>query len=186
MEADTRSLESRLATGGKSNSLGEVSNIVVEVLNDPTRLPELFECLFNHDEWIRMRAGDALEKVCREQPGWFAPYRSRLLTDVAEIRQASVQWHLAQMLGEIRLTRAQRQTAIAILSANLADPDVDWIVSANSMKTLALFVRDGSFPVAEFVPLLRTQLEHRSNAVVKRAGNFLNEFDPEDAIPGTR
>lgn len=126
MARDARSLEVRL-TAGRPNSLGEANEIAAEVLNDNSRLPELFDCLFSDNEWVRMRAGDALENVCREQPSWFTPYRTRLLDEVAGIQQASVQWHLAQMLGEIDLTPSQRQKAIAILSGNLADPDVDWI-----------------------------------------------------------
>jgi len=66
-----------------------------------------------------MRAGDALEKICRVHPDWFVPYLPRLLGDVAEIPQASVQWHLAQMFGEIEITDSQRSRAVAILTANL-------------------------------------------------------------------
>ncbi len=128
-----------------------------------------------------MRAGDALEKVCRQQPRWLAPYRTRLLGEVARIRQASIQWHLAQMFGEIELTSSQRQKAIAILRANLADSDVDWIVASCSMETLTKFARDGSAPVEMVVPLLQRQLHHRSKAVAKRAIKLLDQLDTNEA-----
>lgn len=170
-----------MATGGKSNSLGEANEIVSEILQNGSRLSELFECLFSDDEWVRMRAGDALEKVCRQQPGWFAPYRTRLLGEVAQIRQASVQWHLAQMLGEIELTGSQRQEAIAILTENLANPEVDWIVASQSMETLTQFARDGIAPVEMVTPLLQQQLHHRSKAVNKRAAKLLDQLELNQA-----
>jgi hypothetical protein len=50
-----------LSIGGTSNSLGRAEEVVQIVLADESRLDELFECLFD-DEWLRMRAIDALEK----------------------------------------------------------------------------------------------------------------------------
>lgn len=170
-----RSLEARL-TGGRPNSLGEANTIVDEVLAGDSDLAELYGCLFSDDQWVRMRAGDALEKVCRQRPEWFADYLERLLSEVAAIRQPSVQWHLAQMLGEIELTQAQQQRAIEILRDNLTDPNVDWIVASNSMETLAQFARDGSVPVEIAAPLIEQQLHHRSKAVVKRATKLLADL----------
>jgi hypothetical protein len=45
----------------------------------------------------------------------------------APIEQASVQWHLAQMLGEVELTPQQSAAACRILKRNLAEKK-DWIV----------------------------------------------------------
>ena len=90
-----------MLAGGHRNSLGRTEEVVGIVLADPGRLDELFASLAVRDELVRMRAGDALEKVCREQPEWFAPRIERLLGDVAQIEQPSVQWHLAQMLQHL-------------------------------------------------------------------------------------
>jgi hypothetical protein len=107
--------------------------------------------------------------VCRVHPDWLKRYVGRLLHDVAAIDQASSQWHLAQMLGEIDLAPAEKKHAIAMLKRNLADTSVDWIVSSNSMETLARFVEDGDMAATDLVPLLQIQRAHRSKAVVKRA-----------------
>ncbi len=66
-----------LAVGGKSNSLGRVNEVIEIVLHNEPRLNELYDCLFDKDAWIRMRAADALEKVCREHPDWLMPYIDR-------------------------------------------------------------------------------------------------------------
>ena len=170
--AEVAGFRARL-TGGKPSTLGEVPQVVEEAGEDPQLLPELYDCLFSEDQWVRMRAGDALEKVCRVHPDWFIPYLPKLLGEVAEINQASVKWHLAQMFGEIDLTDSQRARAVLILTTNLEDPNVDWIVAANCMETLTQFAKDGTVSVESVRPLIEAQLHHRSNAVKKRATRLL-------------
>jgi hypothetical protein len=169
-------LAAMLAVGGKSNSLGRVDEVVALVLADRSRLDPLYDCLSDPDAWTRMRAADALEKVCREQPDWLSPYVDRLAADFGTDEQASIRWHLAQIYGQVPLTAAQRRRAIAWLRGLLGSADLDWIVAANSMATLAGFTRSGAVPVADLVPLLQTQQGHKSKAVVKRATTLLAEF----------
>lgn len=158
-----------LAIGGRTNSLGRAAEVLQIVLNDQSRLNELYECVFADDAWVRMRAIDALEKVCRVHPKWLLPYAGRLLDTVATNHQPSIQWHLAQMFGELQLSLSQRTRAIAIMKQNLANAQVDWIVASNSMDTLAAFVRSGYMAAPELLPLLHIQQAHHSKAVAKRA-----------------
>lgn len=166
-----------LAVGGKSNSLGRAEEVVAAVAHNQSRLQELYMCLFAEDEWLRMRAADSLEKVCRTHPQWLEPYVERLLKDVAQIDQPSVQWHLAQMFSEITLTPAQKKKATAWLSEQLQKPTLDWIVAANAMETLAKFTREGTFAKETVIPLLKRQQKHRSKAVVKRATKLLEDLE---------
>ena len=120
-----------LAEGGRSNSLGRAGEVVAAVLADRGRLDELWACTGHGDAHVRMRAIDSFEKVVREQPAWADPYVPRMLEDLAGSGQASIQWHLAQLLPQVRLDEDQRTRAIAWLRARLATTDVDWIVSVN-------------------------------------------------------
>jgi hypothetical protein len=54
--------------GGHPNSLGRTEEVVGIVLADRARLAELFATMPDPDAVVRMRVGDALEKVCRAQP----------------------------------------------------------------------------------------------------------------------
>lgn len=172
----TEKFTEMLAVGGKSNSLGKVNEVIELVLHDKSRLNELYDCLFDTDAWIRMRAADALEKICRQYPEWLLPYIDKFSAELATSSQASIQWHLAQIYSKVDLTSKQKRFAINWLKHLLSTKDVDWIVAANAMDTLAQFTRDGSFPVAEFIPLLKVQQSHKSNAVIKRAGKLLAEL----------
>jgi len=60
--------------------------------------------LLENDPIIRMRASDALEKISRQPLDWLQPYIPQLLTEIGPIDQPSVQWHLAQILGQVQLT----------------------------------------------------------------------------------
>jgi hypothetical protein len=165
------SLEQALA-GGHPNSLGRTEEVIAAVLADRARLRELFGCLRSDDEVVRMRAGDALEKVCREQPGWFGPYRKRLLGEVAEIEQSSVQWHLAQILGQLDLDPTQGRRAKVILKRNLERSD-DWIVLNVTMERLFEWARDDPTLRRWLEPRLERLRGDRRNSVRRRAETLL-------------
>lgn len=168
-----------LAEDGKKNSLGRAEEVVQIVLADQTRLDELYRCLFEEDAWLRMRAIDALEKVCRIHPKWLEPYVEELLGEVASIDQASIQWHLAEMFRAIALSDSQLTRAIALMKQNISSNQADWIVASNTMETLARFAADGKLPRSELIPLLKIQQSHHSKAVVKRATRILDQFSGE-------
>jgi hypothetical protein len=75
----------RMLSGGDPRTLGRAEEVVSLVLTRSRLLPRLFECVSDDDEVVRMRAADALEKVCRQQPSLLEPYISRLLDEVALI-----------------------------------------------------------------------------------------------------
>lgn len=161
--------------GGDRRSLGRTEEVVSWVLADRGLLAELFDCIFDTDEIVRMRAGDAVEKVARQQPGWLTPYAEPLLTDVAQIDQHSVQWHLAQILAEIPLTPDQRMRAIAHLKHILESYD-DWIVVNLTLESIAHFVRGDDALREEFRAILRRYEQHTKKSVASRVRKLLREF----------
>ncbi len=172
----------QMLSEGDPRSLGRTEEVIQKVLKKPQLLDELFTCLFSEDEIVRMRAGDALEKVCRVHPGWLQPFIPQLLTEVFHIDQPSVQWHLAQMLGELTLTDKEREAAIKLLTHNLQDTSVDWIVAGYSMETLAQFVANGHLQANILIPLLQLQQSHHSKAVAKRATKILAQLSNAQSI----
>lgn len=166
-----------LTVGGKSNSLGKVSDVIREVLDNQALLAELYSCMFNPDPWVRMRAADAYEKVCREHPEWVEPYIDRIQAELSgDDQQASIQWHLAQIYQQVKLTPEQEQRALNWLASILSSNQIDWIVAANAMKALAHFTKTGDFAQDQLIRLLTVQLSHKSSAVVKKANKLLSDF----------
>ncbi|HSX27757.1 MAG TPA: hypothetical protein VLG25_03160 [Patescibacteria group bacterium] len=157
-----------LLSGGDPRSLGQANKVLHFVLNDQKLLDNLFACVLDDDEIVRMRAGDVLEKVCAQHPDWLSPYIPRLFDEVAVIKQASIQWHLAQMFGELELAPEFRARAIKILFDNLSR-NYDWIVTNFSMETLALFGKDNPDVHKKLLPLLRRLSTDRHKSIASRA-----------------
>lgn len=165
-------------SGGDPRTLGRTAAVVDLVLGQPDRLDELIGCVVDEDdEIVRMRAGDALEKVSRSQPPLVQPHVPLLLGAMSRIDQPSVQWHVAQMLGHVRLTARQRSSAVRILCGYL-DSSTDWIVLNCSLDTLAAFARRDEDLVETLLDYLR-RFEHGSlKSLAKRARKLLAEFGP--------
>jgi hypothetical protein len=172
----SESFSDMLAVDGKKNSLGLVNEVIKLVLDDQSRLEELYESISHEDAWVRMRAIDAFEKVCREHPEWVKPYINRIQKDLVVSTQPSIQWHIAQIYDQIDLDETQKTKAIDWLKKLLSTKEVDWIVAANCMKTLAGFVRSGDVSKSDLTMALEVQQGHKSNAVIKRAQKLLSEF----------
>jgi hypothetical protein len=138
---------------GKPNSLGKVPQVVRDVLRHPRKLGALFECIFHEDEWVRMRASDALEKVCAENPKLLTPLKRRIFEEMAEADQPSVQWHFAQIMSEMELSPADVRTAVRLIKRNLERTN-DWIVVNLSLETLAIFARRDRRMLRALEPML--------------------------------
>ena len=80
-----------LADGGKSNSLGRTNEVIHIVLSSKSRLGDLYDCVFNDDAWVRMRAIDAIEKICRQHPEWLFTYIDRFQLELGPCSQPSIQ-----------------------------------------------------------------------------------------------
>lgn len=161
---------------GKPNSLGRANEVVELVLKDKDQLGELYSCVFNDDAWVRMRAIDAIEKICRQHPAWLVPYVDKFQTELASSDQPSIQWHLAQIYRQVDLSAEQKLQAIKWLKGLLSQKEVDWIVAADAMTTLVQFTEDGSVPTKEAISLIKLQQKHKSKSVVKKATKLLVEL----------
>lgn len=162
-----------LAAGGHTNSLARSGEVLEALRADPARLDELFACIAHDDAWVRMRAVDTFEKLVRGDPALGAPYVGRVLDELTRSDQPSIQWHVAQLLGLVALTGAQRTAAVGWLTARVATTQVDWIVAAQAMATLVAFSREGHVPAEDVVPLLEVQTAHQSASVRRKAFAFL-------------
>lgn len=170
------SFEEIFTAGGHTNSLGRAGEVLQTVQNEPSRLNELFNCISADDAWVRMRAVDTFEKIVKDTPTVAQPYLESILRDLTKSNQPSIQWHLAQIFGEVSLSGSERGQAIKWLLQRIKSADVDWIVSVNVMKTLLSFYKQGYVSQGELEPLFKTQADHPSKSVRKKAANFLQEL----------
>jgi hypothetical protein len=143
-------------------------DVISAVVAEPDRVGELFECVLDDDEYVRMRAADALEKVCRAAPSIVVPLTARILTEMSAIDQPSVQWHVAQIVANLPLPGRNRQRAIGVVKGYL-EHSHDWIVLNCSMETLAHFAEHDE-PLRRYLVRRLDDLRHDQRpSVAKRA-----------------
>lgn len=171
------SFATMLAEDGKKNSLGRAGEVVDLVISSPERLEELYQTIVTDDDaWVRMRAVDAFEKVCRQYPGWIESYIDRIQTDLTGSAQPSIQWHIAEIYMQVPLNEVQKEFALRWLKERIETTEVDWIVAGNSMNALVYFAKRGDIQVLDVLALLKVQLGHRSKAVAKKAQKLITEL----------
>lgn len=165
-----------LKSGGHANSLGRAGDVLDLLQKDTSRLDELFECISHDDAWVRMRAIDTFEKLVRQNPSLATPYVHEIISSLTKSEQASIQWHIAEIVTEVQLSEVQWKTVIQWLKNRISTVDVDWIVSVNVMKALVYFYKKGLVDMATLRPLFQTQTRHHSKSVCKKADILLQEI----------
>ena len=163
-----------MLAGGHPNSLGRTQEVVDLVLADQARLIELLTAITSDDEVVRLRVGDALEKVCREQPAWFLPHVDQILDDLGKINQPSVQWHVAQMAQHLydNLSKNQAHRAVTLLQRNLSASS-DWIVLNVTMDVLSAWAEQDRQLADWLKPQLERLRDDARKSVAKRAAKRL-------------
>ena len=170
-----------MLTGGHPNSLGRTFQVVQIVLNDKTRLEELYRCYSSNDEIVRLRTSSAVKRVTIEHPEWLEPYLDRFLREIAQINQASTQWTLALLFDMLsdRMTSAQRLQATDHLK-NILATHTDWIVLSNTMKTLTKWAKKDESLKAWLQPhLMRLRQDDRKTVArnARKSLEALRYFD---------
>lgn len=165
--------------GGHPNSLGRTEEVVGAVLADRSRLEELFATMADPDEVVRLRVGDALEKVCRVEPAWFLPHVDRVLDDLGGLEQPSVRWHVAQVLDHLRHDLSAEQTARATgLLQGYLTGSRDWIVLNVVMDVLTGWAHDRPDLADWLVPVLARLRHDDRRSVASRAAKRLAALAP--------
>lgn len=169
MNAILRKLE-----GGDRRSIGRVSEVVAEVLADPTLFEVVFEGMLSDDPLLRMRCADAVEKISLRQPEYLQALKQKLLEEVARSDQQEVRWHVAQMISRLELTADERLAAVAILTEYMRDKSK--IVKTFSMQALAEIAEHDESLRPQIVAQLEQHTRAGSPAMKSRGRKLLEKL----------
>lgn len=156
------------------NSLGRTEEVVAIVLNDPSRLDELYQCFFQPDEWVRLRASSSFKRIWRADAELFGPYLQGWIDDVSAIDQPSVNWTFSQLCTDLgdSFSGTQRSTATKRMKGYLATSD-DWIVQNTTMEALGLWAANDTRLKRWLLPHLERLAALDKKSVAKRAAKLL-------------
>ena len=161
-------------TGGDRRSIGRVSEVVADVLNDPTLFEAVFCAMLGDDPVVRMRAADAIEKITASHPEHLQPYKTKLIQQVAKIEQQEVRWHVAQMVPRLELSEEERGVVVEILLGYLSNESK--IVKTFSMQTLADLAEQDAGLRSQVIPLLEEFTRMGSPAMKSRGRKLLEKL----------
>ncbi|MEL7006288.1 MAG: hypothetical protein AAFN93_26710, partial [Bacteroidota bacterium] len=157
------------------NSLGNTIEVVEEVLAEPVKFDQLFNCYFSSDEIVRLRVSNAMKRVCKANKPLLIPYIGRLINEISLIDQASTQWTLSTLFGELEKSMSvdEQRAAEKIMRKNLANHK-DWIVLNTTLDTLSKWAKKDDDLKEWMRPHLDRLATDDRKTVAKRANKILS------------
>ena len=160
--------------GGDRRSIGKSNHIAKLVLREPGRFRDLFQCLWDEDPVVRMRAADAAEKATVARPRLLNPHKQELLGLLAEAEQIELRWHVALMVPRLALSKPERTRAAAALQRYLEDPSS--IVKTFALQGLADLAEQDRSLRETVKSALKGSLETGTAAMKARARKLLRKL----------
>jgi hypothetical protein len=161
-----------LLKGGDRRSIGRAEQVAASVLKNPGLFRELIAGLRSEDTLVRMRAGDAAEKVSRTTPGLLQPHKDELLALLAETGEQELRWHLAAMVPRLSLNSKERQYTASLLNRYLEDRSS--IVKTSALQGLADLAHSDAAIRAEAIKALRKAARTGTPAMKARSRKLLH------------
>ena len=81
-------------SGGTRTSLGEADHVIRQLLEDDSKLNEIYELFLDEDPAVAMRASYVAMRVAEQNPDSVKPFESDLLKNLDLYTQQEVRWHV--------------------------------------------------------------------------------------------
>lgn len=165
-----------LLKGNDLRSIGKANEVVELVTSDPELFDEVFMGIFHEDKVIRARCADAVEKVARKFPEYIQKRKTVIIKNLKTFNQKEVIWHIASMLGLLKLTPKEIKTASAQLYKWLEEQE-SIIVKVMCMQTLADFAAKDKKLIKSVRDEVEKQMINGAPAIKARGRHILKTFD---------
>jgi len=160
-------------SGGDRRSIGKAAQVVENIGKTPQLLADVIRGFTHEDPVIRMRCADVAEKVSAAHPEWLQPHKGAVLSFARRAKDKEIRWHMAQILPRLKLSSADRRTAIALMFDYLEDESQ--IVKTFSMQALFDMSESDAELRARVVPILQNAVANGSPAARSRAKKLLRQ-----------
>jgi hypothetical protein len=165
-----------LLKGHDLRSIGKANEVVKLITSDPELFEEVFNGIFNEDKVIRARCADATEKVGKKYPEYIQKKKSVILKNLPNFEQKEVRWHIAMMLGYIKLTPKELTRAVEFLFKWL-NTEQSIIVKVMCMQTLSDFALKNKRLLKSVKDEITKQMINGAPAIKARGRHLLQELD---------
>lgn len=163
----------KILSGGDLRSIGK-SNEVISVIHNQIDFDELFQCLFNQNRIVVMRAADVIEKLTIDNPHFLQKHKGEIfkLSNLAVDKE--LKWHIALLMPRLELDHKEFGLVWEKLTKWAKDKTNSRIVRVNSIQGLFEMLRQNSKLVNDFT-LTLSHIENENipslNARIKKLKN---------------
>ncbi len=161
-----------LLKGHDLRSIGKSDEVVKLVTSDPLLFDEVFNGIFHEDKVVRARCADAVEKVAKKFPAYIQKKKKVILNNLQHFNQKEIRWHIALMLGYLKLTTREMGQASGYLFQWLNNEE-SIIVKVMCMQTLADFALNNRNILKSVNDEIRKQMINGAPAIKARGKKLL-------------
>ncbi|MBA4407766.1 hypothetical protein C0389_10860 [bacterium] len=165
-----------LLKGNDLRSIGKSNEVVALTTSDPLLFDEVFAGIFHEDKVIRARCADAVEKVAQKFPQYIQKKKSVILKNLSKFEQKEVVWHIALMLGVLKLTPAELDKVFVQLFKWMNSSD-SIIVRVACMQTLAVHSMKNKKYLKSVRDEIQKQMINGAPAIKARGRHLLADFE---------
>ena len=165
-----------LLTGNDLRSIGKSNEVVQLVTSDPVLFDEVFNGIFHNDKVVSARCADAVEKVAVRFPEMIQKKKSIILKSLSKFEQKEVVWHIALMIGYLKLSPKELIKAFDILHKWLNTSD-SIIVKVACLQSLAMHAMKNNKLLKSVRDEIEKQMITGAPAIKSRGRHLLADFD---------
>ena len=165
-----------LLIGNDLRSIGKSKEVVQLVTSDPVLFDEVFDGIFHNDKVVRARCADAVEKVALKFPAMIQKKKSVILKNLSKFEQKEVMWHIALMMGYLKLSQKELVKTFDVLYKWLNTSD-SIIVKVACMQSLATHAMKNKKLLKSVRDEIEKQMLTGAPAIKARGRHLLAGFD---------
>ena len=166
---------SETLSGGTRTSLGEADHVIRQLLEDDSKLNEIYALFLDEDPVVAMRASYVAMRVAEQNPDSVKPFESDLLKNLDLYTQQEVRWHVPQLLVHLELTKAQRRRAYDVIM-NWAETDKSKIVGYYGFQAAADFASVDAQLLDDFIPRIRNANKTGAKSIQNRCKKIAKQL----------
>jgi hypothetical protein len=164
-----------LLIGNDLRSIGKSNEVVQLVTSDHVLFDEVFNGIFHENNVVRARCADAIEKVSVRDPSMIQKKKTVILKNLHKFQQKEVMWHIALMIGYLKLTPKELVKAIDVLHNWLNTSD-SIIVKVACMQSLATHAMKNKKLLKSVRDEIEKQMLNGAPAIKARGRHLLADF----------
>lgn len=165
-----KTIREMLVLGRHRLDVGKACKVAELVLENPRKISQLIECLWDKEPGVANRAADALERATYHRPGIAQPWKEALIGLMAEAQQNKLRWNLAMLVPRLQLGVTDARRAAAALRSYLDDQGS--IVKTAAMHGLTMLTKHDPELLPEVVDMLRI-LSRSGTPAMRARGHIL-------------